>query len=92
MCFHLETEKKIPLVLLANNFPLAAPHPERNLLAEILLMSCQSPNQVNFMDLKNAGNGENLLLSLPFVEVHGASPAKPVALTSSGFISVSLRA
>lgn len=46
---------------------------------------------MDFRDFKAVGS-ESAALSPPFVQAHSVSPAKPVALTSSAFISVQLRA
>lgn len=90
LCFHLEREEKVTLMLLANSFPLPALL-EPDCIAEILLISCQSLHQVGFRDFEAVGS-ETAALSPPFVQAHSVSPAKPVALTSSAFISVQLRA
>lgn len=88
--FNWKGREKSPPGSLGKPFSSCYPFLEPGCNAEMLRIPCQSLNGIYFMDLKDVGGVENL--PLPFVEAHSASPAKPVALTSSGFISVSLRA
>lgn len=90
LCFHLERGDKITDTL-GKQIPSSCSCPEPDRTAEILLISCKNLNQMNFMDFRDAGCA-NPVLSPLLVETHGISPAKPAALSSSGFIPVQLRA
>lgn len=90
LCFHSERGDKITDTL-GKQIPSSCSCPEPDRTAEILLISCKNLNQMNFMDFRDAGSA-NPVLSPPLVETHGISPAKPAALSSSGFIPVQLRA